>query len=125
MDIVNTHKRILVLDKDNKIFSLVDEIMGFGYSDVHVTFDPNSVYDIARKYQPDLVILDYLLMDNDCTEICQDFKKDSVLKNVPIIVVSAYRNKRVHLDSSKCDALFIKPLDISVLASRIDYLIAS
>lgn len=125
MNLVNKQKRILVLDKDNKIFSLVDEIMYFGYSDIHVTFDPNAVYDIAKSYQPDLIILDYLLMDNDCSEICSDFKKDSNLKNVPIIVVTAYRNKRINLDSFNCDALFIKPLDIEILASRMEYLIAS
>lgn len=125
MEIVNKQKRILVLDKDNRLLSVVDEIMCYGDWDVSTTYDPNSVYDMARNYKPDLIILDYLLLDNDCALICQDIKEDAKLHDTPIIVVTAYKTRKARADYYKCDALFIKPLDIEVLASRMDYLIAS
>jgi len=125
MELLDKQKRILVLDKDNRILSVVDEIMNYGDWDVRTTYDPYSVFNIAKTYKPDLVILDYLLLDNDCALICQDFKDDTELQNLPIIIVTAYRTKKANVDSYKCDALFIKPLDMEVLASRIEYLVAS
>jgi DNA-binding response OmpR family regulator len=125
MELLNRQKRILVLDKDNRILSVVDEIMNYGDWEVRTIYDPNSVYDMAQSYQPDLIILDYLLLDNDCEIICQDFRSDMSLSAVPIIIVTAYKTKKVNADSFKCDALFIKPLDMQVLASRMEYLMAS
>lgn len=125
MELANKQKRILVLDKDNRMVSVVDEMMNYGDWDVSTTYDPYSVYHMAQTYKPDLIILDYLLLDNDCALICQDIKDDANLHDTPIIVVTAYKTRKARADYYKCDALFIKPLDMEVLASRMDYLIAS
>jgi len=99
--------------------------MHLGNFEIHITYDPNTVYDKAKDLKPDLVILDYLLLNNECQEICQDFKEDIDLKGVPIIVVTAYKSKKIRAEAYKCEALFVKPLDISLFASQIDYLVAS
>ena len=125
MELIDRQKRILVLDKDNRIRSVVDEMLDYGDWDVSVTYDPYAVYDKAKIYKPDLIILDYLLLDNDCALICQDFKDDTQLRDIPVIVVTAYKTRKANPDFFKCDALFIKPLDMSVLASRMEYLMAS
>ena len=125
MELLDKQKKILVLDKDNRILSVVDEMMHYGDWQVRTIYDPYSVHDVAQSYQPDLIILDYLLLDNDCALICQDFKDDTQLQNIPIIIVTAYKTKKANADSFKCDALFIKPLDMQVLASRMEYLMAS
>ena len=125
MELINQQKRILVLDKDNRIFSVVDEISSYGDYNIQTIYDPNGVYDRAKTFKPDLIILDYLLLDGDCALICEDFKEDTELEQVPIIIVTTYKTKRTSEDFYKCDALFIKPLDMQVLASRISYLMAS
>jgi DNA-binding response OmpR family regulator len=125
MEMIDKKKRILVLDKDNRILSVVDEVMQYGNWDVSITYDPYAVFNIAKNYQPDLIILDYLLLDNDCALICQDFKDDAQLHDVPVIVVTAYKTRKANPDYFKCDALFIRPLDMTVLASRMEYLMAS
>lgn len=114
-----------MLDKDTRLLGAVDEILSSGEWDISITFDPNAVYDLAKDQQPDLVILDYLLVDNDCALICQDFKEDPKLNSIPIIIVTAYKSRKIKEAAYKCDALFVKPLDFSVLANRIDYLMAS
>ncbi|OOQ58589.1 response regulator [Mucilaginibacter pedocola] len=125
MNATHNKKHILVLDKDNRILSVVDDLMHLGNFDVHVTYDPNAIYDSAKSLKPDLVILDYKLLNDECEEICQDFKQDSELTGVPIIVVTTYKTKKIRAEAYKCDALFVKPLDISLFASRMDYLMAS
>jgi DNA-binding response OmpR family regulator len=125
MEPVHAPKRILLLDKGTSILTAVDELLLSGGWEVSITFDPNAVYDIAKKYRPDLVILDYLLLDNDCALICQDFKEDILLRSIPIIIVTAYKTKRISAQAYKCEALFVKPLDFEVLNSSMDYLLAS
>lgn len=125
METAGSKKKILVLDKNSRMLSVIDEIMYYGDFDVHLTYDPNSIYDKARVINPDLIILDYLLVDTDCALVCQDFKDDKLLCNVPIIIVTAFKSKKIQAESYKCDALFVKPLDMEVLASRIEYLMAS
>ncbi|MBD1391546.1 response regulator [Mucilaginibacter glaciei] len=125
METLILKKRILVLDKDTRVLNAVDEILTTGNWDVSILFDPNAVYDKAKTYKPDLVILDYVLVDTDCQMICEDFKNDPALRSVPIIIVTAYKSKKVSAQSYNCDALFVKPLDMQVLAGRMDYLLAS
>lgn len=125
MELFKPKRKILMLDKDTRVLGAVDEILSTGEWDVSITFDPNAVYDLAKDQQPDLVILDYLLIDKGCTELCREFKDDPQLRSIPIIVVTAYKNRKIKETAYKCDALFIKPLDFSVLANRMDYLMAS
>lgn len=119
------NKRILVLDKDTRILSAADEIMHEGHYDMHIVFDPNAVFGKARDIKPDLVILDYLLLNNHCQQICQDFKNDPEMSGIPIIVVTKNKTRKATADSYKCDALFVKPLDVALFASRMNYLMAS
>ena len=125
MELLSSRKRILVLDKNSRMSSIIDEIMLYGDFDICTVYDPSVVSDKAKMIKPDLIMLDYLLLDDDCVMVCQDLKEDEDLKDVPVIVVTAYRTKKVLSNAYKCDALFVKPLDMNVLASRIDYLMAS
>lgn len=125
MELLNQQKRILVLDKNDRILSVVDEISCYGDYNIQTIYDPNSVYDQAKSFKPDLIILNYVLLDGGCALICGDFKEDDELKSVPIIIVTAYGTRKANADFYRCDALFIKPLDMEVLASRMSYLLAS
>lgn len=125
MKTTGTKKKILILDKNSRMLSVIDDIMYYGDFDVHLTYDPDAIYDKAKVINPDLIILEYLLLDTDCALVCQDFKDDEQLKGVPIIVVTAFKTKKAQQESYKCDALFIKPLDMELLASRMQYLMAS
>ncbi|HEX8023391.1 response regulator [Mucilaginibacter sp.] len=125
MKTAGNKKTILVLDKNSRMLPVIDDIMYYGDFNVHLTYDPNAIYDKAKVINPDLIILDYLLLDADCELVCRDFRDDEQLRNVPIIVVTAFKTKKSQADSYKCDALFVKPLDMEVLASRIEYLMAS
>lgn len=125
METSTSQKTILILDKDNRILSVVDDMMHVGNYDIHVMIDPSAVFDKAKILKPDLVILDYLLLNDECALICRDFKEDAETQGVPLIVVTAYKTKKTRDDAYKCEALFVKPLDVSLFASSANYLIAS
>ena len=125
MELLARQKRILILDNSGRMTSIVNEIMEYGDFDVHTIYDPNAVYDRATEIHPDLIILDYLLLNNDCEVVCRDIKEDKYLKEIPVIIVTAYKNKKARADAYKCDAIFLKPVDMQLFAPRIDYLMAS
>jgi DNA-binding response OmpR family regulator len=125
MEITSKQKRILVLDNGGRMLSVVNEIMYYGDFDIHIIYDQDVICDKAKAMRPDLIILDYLLLNNDCEQVCNDLKEEKGLENIPVIVVSTYRSKKVCSAAYRCDALFLKPMDMEVLASRIDYLMAS
>jgi len=118
MELLAKQKRILILDNSGSMLSVVNEIMQYGDFDIHTIYDPNAVYDKASLINPDLIILDYLLLRNDCELICRDIKRDDHLKNIPVIVVTVYKNKKTRSDAYKCDAIFLKPIDMQLFAPR-------
>lgn len=125
MELLARQKRILVLDNENRIQPIVDEIEIYGDYDLVTIYDSNAVYDRARVFKPDLILMDYMLLDGNCILVCDDLKQDTELQAVPIIIVTAYKTKIANKDLFNCDALFIKPLDIRVLASKMDYLMTA
>lgn len=116
-------KHLLVLDHNNESIGLADEMMYYGYSAVQITSDYNAVYGIAKNDKPDLVILDFLMMDEKVRNVCQNLKEDADLAGVPVIVLSGNISKQDDMLQYPCDAVFMKPYDEEQLASRIQSLI--
>lgn len=124
MEGMNMNKKILLLDKDNDILGLAHELMFYGYSDMHITSDPEALYKIAEYYRPDLIILDMALIANDVDTISKALKSNIELKNIPIIAVSKSYNRIIN-EASGADTVFIKPFDNQDFAHKVGYLMAS
>lgn len=125
MELMSKPKKILVLDNGGRMLPVVDEILTYSDFDIHIIYDAGAICERAKSIRPDLIILDYLLLNNECELICGDLKQEVMVKDIPVIIVTGYRTKKLKSDIYHCDALFLKPIDMEVLASRIDYLIAS
>lgn len=116
-------KHLLVLDHNNESMGLADEMMYYGYSDVNITSDYKAIYGIAKDTKPDLVILDFLMMDENVKNVCNNLKDDVDLAGVPVIVLSAFMSKQVDIQQYNCDAVFMKPYDDEQVASSIQSLL--
>jgi CheY-like chemotaxis protein len=51
---------------------------------------PQQGLEIARTYQPDVILLDIQLADMDGFEVFQQLKKHSLTQHIPVIGISAY-----------------------------------
>jgi DNA-binding response OmpR family regulator len=117
-------KRILVLDDNQDILDVVNEVLSYENFDVHTTATSNNILQVAQDYNPDLVILDYLLNDGNGGEICKRLKADAQLKHVPVIIFSAYINRDVDYPSFGCEAVIPKPFDLTELVDKVTLLTA-
>ena len=86
-------KKILVVednDLNRKLFCDVLKANGF---EVVPVADGSNVVPTARKFIPDLVIMDIQLPNISGIDLIAQLKRDSSLADVPVLAVTAYAGK--------------------------------
>jgi DNA-binding response OmpR family regulator len=81
--------RVLLIDDDEKLNSLVGEYLGRFNFDVHAVVHPDEGLRVLRLDPPEIVILDVMLPDMDGFAVCRKMRERS---SVPIIMLTARGN---------------------------------
>ena len=113
-------KRVLVVeDHHDTSFTLCKLLKLEGY-DVDHAIDGMSGYKSASNRHPDLIVTDVQMPRMNGIDMIRRIRTSDDLKQVPIIVMSAY-GKRVIADaiSAGADGYIEKPLDFEKFISRI------
>jgi signal transduction histidine kinase len=76
---------ILLIDNDEYFAKTIQEFLGAQGYDVKIVRDD----DRAEQQQPQAIVLDALLQKTNGFELCQAFKANPALKEIPIIMTSA------------------------------------
>lgn len=99
---------------------------GNGYT---VTVAPNGrlALEAARGHKPTLLISDVVMPQMDGYALCKAMKADEVLKDVPVILVTALNGPQDVIKGLECgaDTFIRKPYDERYLLQRIHYLLAN
>src|SRR5690349_14441920 len=83
-------KRILVVDDERWFTNLLEYSLEHeGNFNVRQHNDPTSALDAARRFGPDLVILDIMMPHIDGSELAARMKFDPMLADVPVIFMTA------------------------------------
>lgn len=110
-------KRILVVDDEPLMVQLISSIFSTQGSIVKSALSGVEALKVYPKFDPDLILLDVLMPDEDGLEICRKLRADSV---VPIILLTALgRGEDIvrGLDAG-ADDYVTKPFDREVLLAR-------
>jgi two-component system, OmpR family, alkaline phosphatase synthesis response regulator PhoP len=79
-------KKVLVIDDEPKIVEICqDYLVKAGFVVTHAYDGPTGI-TLARRNQPDLVVLDLMMPEMDGLDVCRELRRDS---NVPIIMLTA------------------------------------
>ena len=81
---------------------------------------------LAEKRRPDAVVLDCRLPDGDGLELARRWRSDASMKNVPIIVLTAF-SARQDVEAALlagADAFLVKPTPGAVLAAQLEKVLA-
>ena len=118
-------KKILIID-DNSAwrYLVIHELQKQGYT----TFSANNGIagiETAKQNKPDLILLDILMPGIDGFEVCRILKKDPLLKNIPIVFITAKAHKTdviLGLESGGTSYI-VKPVKLEVILQKIIELI--
>lgn len=114
--------KILVIENDEDLCNILAELFlqaGFDYKIYAETAD---IIPLIKEFNPDLVLLDYLLPLINGGELCCQIKQDKIRHNLPVIIYSAFSRVLLSLGDYGCDAFVAKPFDINYLIRKIDTL---
>ncbi len=113
-------KRILILDDDLGVLEALNEALSYENFDVRIVTDIDSFYLVLADFQPDLIMLDFLLNGINGGEICHQLKVNSRTRNLPVILMSAYPRVFGSLGNYGCDGFIAKPFDLNDLIEMIN-----
>lgn len=84
-------KKLMVVDDSESNTLLIKSLFEEkGNYTVDVLWKSESALDRIRKKKPDIVLLDLMMPQVDGFEILKQMKSDESIKNIPVIVVSAW-----------------------------------
>jgi len=113
--------KIFIIEDEPSIIQLVQHNLEKNGFLVSSSLNGNDGLKELKKFQPDLLLLDWMLPDLSGIEICKNIRKDNSFKNLPVIMLTAKgeeEDKIKGLDSGVDDYL-TKPFSFNELMARI------
>jgi len=111
-------KKVLVIDDDKDVLDIMKEALEYSGYQVQVTEHGHDVFNLIDSFKPGLVLIDFMLSYANGGEICHQIKTN--LKQLPVVIVSAYSRVFLSLGNYGCDALIAKPFDLDELLSTVE-----
>jgi len=116
-------KKVLVLDNDEGVLDVMREALNYEGFDVKIIEETDNIFSVINSYNPDLIILDYILSGINGGEICHQIKANPKTTDLPVIIMSAYPRVIKSLGYYGCDDFIAKPFDLDDITERIKNLI--
>jgi len=117
-------KSILIVDDNNDILDLLKEALeqeGYQVTGLSKTED---IIRSITKYQPDLVMVDFLLGDINGGELCHQVKVNPLSNHIPVIMLSGYPRVLESLGGDYgADVFIAKPFDLNHLIETVRQLL--
>ncbi len=115
-------KKILIVDDDAEIVELLNDVLiRDGRFDVETASSGYDAGILTQQFEPDLILLDYMLPDVNGNIVCQTIKKNPKFAKTKVIIVSGVINRSEIDDllSTGAEDFIQKPFNISNLIDKI------
>lgn len=85
--------RILVVDDDQQLLDLLELVLcanidTLSKTQVLLCPDSTQAVELAKKYQPEIILLDILMPKKNGREVLLDLRADESTKSIPVVMVS-------------------------------------
>lgn len=114
------NKKILVVDDGEEMLEGIRIILEDEGYQVLATTDNSDIPSVARKFNPCLILLDYMMPGNDGGYITRKLKKDTELSKIPVIIFSASQEIETVAKDSGANDYISKPFDLDQLILKIE-----
>jgi two-component system, OmpR family, response regulator len=111
--------RILVVEDDDTLRDILAEALREDGYTVELAEDGEVALELARRWRPDLLILDLMMPNMDGEELVSSIRQVQGAASLPIIVVSASRRAEEVGARIGARAALRKPFDLFELTERV------
>ena len=115
-------KRILYVEDARPQREIMKQMLElYGEYEVIIADHGQEGLEKARELPPDIILMDLRMPIMDGLKAIQELKKDPNLSNIPVIVISAWANKKNREEAIKAGAIkfFEKPSNYNKLLATI------
>lgn len=115
-------KKVLIVDDDQEIVELVKDVLDRdGRFEVKTASSGYDAGIMTQQFNPELILLDYMLPDVNGNVVCQTIKKNPQFANTKVIIVSGVINRSEieELLQTGAEDFIQKPFNISGLVDKI------
>lgn len=121
---MNTGKKILIADDEPDILEIIQfNLQTEGY-EVATAKNGDEAFEKAKKFLPDLVMLDIMMPGKNGIEVCNMLRKLPAFKDTLIIFLTAMSDENTEIKGleSGADDYLTKPISPKVLLSKVNAL---
>jgi two-component system alkaline phosphatase synthesis response regulator PhoP len=118
-------KKILIADDEPDILEILEYNLTIEGFTVFKAKNGDEALDMAKLYQPDLIILDVMMPRKTGMEVCQILRSQPQYANTLIIILTALSDETSHIKGLEmgADDYVSKPISPKVLISRVNALL--
>ena len=113
--------KILVVDDDIDILSVMEILLSMKGFDVEVTSSGENALPKIESFKPDLILLDVLISGYDGRAICKQLKSHQATSHIPVIMFSAHPGAAATIKDYGADDFISKPFDVNNLMRKVNY----
>lgn len=112
--------KILVIDDDVDILSVMEILLSMKGFNVEVTAKGENTFPKIESFKPDLILLDVLISGYDGRVICKQLKANEVTRHIPVIMFSAHPGAAATIADYGADDFISKPFDVNNLLKKVN-----
>jgi DNA-binding response OmpR family regulator len=119
--------RILIVEDNRDLLTILEEVLSTDF-EVRTAQNGEDAIEIARAFEPDLVLLDLQLPGIDGIETGRIIKRDAAQRFVPILVLTALADvaeQAAIVETGCCDAWMAKPAPLLTIRAKVNELLYS
>ena len=124
MSVTNTVKKILIADDEPDILEIIQyNLQNEGY-EVVTAKNGNEAIDQAKRFTPDLIILDIMMPGKNGIEVCNILRMQPAFNDTLIIFLTALSDEGTEVKGLEtgADDFITKPVSPKVLVSKVNAL---
>ena len=115
----NGEKCILVADDEPDIIEILQTMLEDAGYKVETTLRGDEVEQLAEEVQPDLIILDILILGKDGRDLAKSLKSHEKTRHIPILMISAHPYAEKGIQEVGDADFLAKPFDMDDLLTRV------
>ena len=120
--VIKKHISVLVVDDESAIREMMRFALGKSHMSVNCAASAREALEKINEQVPDIIVLDWMMPNMSGPELVRRLRKDSVMKDIPIIMLTAKisEDDKVTGLNSGADDYMVKPFSPRELVARIN-----